>query len=260
MTSRTPATPRRNPIAEFAGGFLTLIRGFTLWRRTPRLMALGLLPAFIVGAVIVAAVVVLGVFFDPITGALTFFADGWERVWRDLARLVVAIALIIATLALAARTFTAITLLVGAPFYDRIQQAADDAHGGIGHEDPPGFGRIVRDTALLIVQSLAASIVVVLLGLIPVIGSVLSPVVGFVVTAWALSRELTLAPYSRRGLDWGTRKRVRAASRPRTFGFGVAVQLCYLVPLGAVLVMPAAVVGATLLVRDTLGESTRATV
>jgi CysZ protein len=36
-------------------------------------------------------------------------------------------------------------------------------------------------------------------------------------------------------------------------GFGVAVFCCFLIPLGAVLIMPAAVAGGTLLARHSLG-------
>ncbi len=38
------------------------------------------------------------------------------------------------------------------------------------------------------------------------------------------------------------------------FGFGVAVHLCYLIPGGAIAVMPAAVAGATVLAKHVLGE------
>jgi CysZ protein len=38
-------------------------------------------------------------------------------------------------------------------------------------------------------------------------------------------------------------------------GFGVAVQLCFLVPGGAIVVMPAAVAAATHLTRDLLAEA-----
>jgi CysZ protein len=37
-------------------------------------------------------------------------------------------------------------------------------------------------------------------------------------------------------------------------GFGVAVFVCFLIPFGAVLVMPAAVAGATLLTRHVHGQ------
>ena len=40
--------------------------------------------------------------------------------------------------------------------------------------------------------------------------------------------------------------------RARILGFGVATQLCFLVPLGAIITMPAAVAGATVLARSLL--------
>lgn len=242
---------RTSPIREFAAGFATLGRGFAFWRERPGLMWLGLLPAAIVAAAIVAVIVVLGVFVDPITTSLTGFAADWGG-WRDLLRILLGVALVIATLFLAARTFTAVTLLVGAPFYDRIQAAADESRGEIAAGTPAGFWATAGATLVLVLQSIGASLVVLLLGLIPAVGAALAAVIGFVLTAWGLSRELTFAPLARRGLDGGARSRVRRGRRARAFGFGVAVQLCYLVPLGAVITMPAAVAGSAFLARDLL--------
>jgi CysZ protein len=44
------------------------------------------------------------------------------------------------------------------------------------------------------------------------------------------------------------------AHRARVLGFGVATQLCFLVPLGAVATMPAAVAGSTLLAHSLFGR------
>jgi len=246
---------RPSPIREFVAGFGTLGRGFAFWRERPGLMWLGLLPAAIVGALIVAVVVLLIVFVDPITVALTAFAADWGG-WRDLLRILFGVALVIATLFLAARTFTAVTLLVGAPFYDRIQAAADESRGEIASGTPAGFWTTAGATLVLVLQSIGASLVVLLLGLIPAVGAALAAVIGFVLTSWGLSRELTFAPLARRGLDGGGRARVRRTRRARAFGFGVAVQLCYLVPLGAVIAMPAAVAGSAFLARDLLDADT----
>ena len=43
--------------------------------------------------------------------------------------------------------------------------------------------------------------------------------------------------------------------RSRVLGFGMATQAFFLIPLGAIVVMPAAVVGATMLGRELTGES-----
>ena len=48
------------------------------------------------------------------------------------------------------------------------------------------------------------------------------------------------------------RRRMLGARRTTTLGFGVVAYLLFLIPFGAVLVMPAAVAGATMLARDSL--------
>jgi CysZ protein len=47
---------------------------------------------------------------------------------------------------------------------------------------------------------------------------------------------------------------VLARNRAQTLGFGVAVFCAFLIPLGAILLMPAAIAGATLLSRQVMGQ------
>jgi len=79
-------------------------------------------------------------------------------------------------------------------------------------------------------------------------------VVGALVGGWALALELTGIAFARRGLRLRDRRRMLRRHRPLALGFGVGVFVCFLIPLGAVLVMPAAVAGATLLTRHIFGE------
>src|SRR5690606_4905820 len=88
---------------------------------------------------------------------------------------------------------------------------------------------------------------------IPVVGQTVVPVIGAAVGGWVLALELVGAAFSRRGLRLPDRRRALRADRPVALGFGVAVFCCFLIPLGAVLVMPAAVAGGTLLARRSLG-------
>jgi CysZ protein len=48
---------------------------------------------------------------------------------------------------------------------------------------------------------------------------------------------------------------VLRANRPLAVGFGAAVFVCFLVPLGAIVTMPAAVAGGALLSRRVLGPT-----
>ena len=84
-------------------------------------------------------------------------------------------------------------------------------------------------------------------------GAVTTPVLGATLGGWVLALELTGVPFERRGLRYRDRKRMLKRRRPMAIGFGAATFVCFLIPLGAVLVMPAAVAGATLLSRRLFG-------
>ena len=61
-------------------------------------------------------------------------------------------------------------------------------------------------------------------------------------------------------VDRAARKALLKDHEPTMLGFGVAVQLCFVVPFGAVLMMPAAVVGSTMLAREALDAAESAEV
>jgi len=91
-----------------------------------------------------------------------------------------------------------------------------------------------------------------LVGLIPVVGGVVSTLFAVAFTGWLIADELASRALTARGIDRRGRRRLLRRRRARVLGFGVATQLCFLVPLGAVATMPAAVAGATLLARSLL--------
>lgn len=80
-------------------------------------------------------------------------------------------------------------------------------------------------------------------------------VFGAVVGGWLLALELTGTPFDARGLRLRDRRRALGRIRARTLGFGIATWVLFLVPLGAVVAMPAAVGGATLLMRTALDQA-----
>ena len=223
---------------EFLSGAGLLARGLGQWRRTPGAMALGLIPGTVVGLVFAAALVAWGFALPGLVVGWTPFADDWVPFWADAARTALGLASFGAALLLVVVSFTAVTLLVGEPFYDRIWRA-------------------VGDSVRLISRGILAAAAAWLLGLIPFVGGVLGFVTGVVLTGWLLADELTSRALSARGLDRRARRDILRAHRARALGFGVATQLCFLVPLGAVAVMPAAVAGSTLWAHAALDEMPR---
>lgn len=239
-------------VGEFFAGVATLFRGFGFWRRRPGAMALGLLPAAIVFAVLVTLVVLLGANLDPVTRFVTPFADAWDPMWQGLLRVAVGLALLVGVIVLFAVTFTGLTLLVGDPFYERIWRAVERELGGVPDAPGSGFWHGVADAVLLAMRGLLVGVLLLAIGLVPLVGGVLAAVVGTILSGRILAAELATRPLEHRGFDRLQRRAILRRRRARTLGFGIAVQLVFLVPLGAVVAMPAAVAGATLLARETL--------
>ncbi|GAA1849952.1 EI24 domain-containing protein [Microbacterium koreense] len=235
---------------EFVVGVGMLGRGFAQWRRHPGVMAWGLVPAAIVGVVFFAGLITLAAFLPSVAEALTPFADGWAPVWVTIARITAGTAVFGAALALVAVSFTALSLTIGDPFYERVWRVVEADHGDTEFDAEYGFWRAVRDGAGLIVRGVLVALLAAVLGFIPVVGSVVGGTIGVLLTGWILADELTSRALTARGIDRRTRRTMRRARRGRVLGFGVATQLCFLVPLGAIVTMPAAVAGATLLARS----------
>jgi len=247
-------------IREFFAGFGVLARGFGLWRRRPRLMLLGLLPALIVAAVFVTVVILVGINLVGIARAITPFADAWDPQLAGLFRAVVALAVLIGLVTLGAFGYTAITLLAGEPVYERIWRAVELEHGELPEGEEPGFWRSLGDSIRLFWRAVFTGMLLAAVGLIPVVGVVLAVALELLLGGRIVAMELTSRPLEARGLRRQQRREVLRTRNPRVIGFGVAVHLCILVPGGAILVMPAAVAGATELALHAVATHARAQV
>lgn len=229
-----------------------LFRGFGFWGRRPGVMMLGLIPAAIVFIMILGALVGLGFGLPVITEWLTPFADEWDEPWPMLVRSAVGAIIFAAAIVVAAVTFTALTLAVGDPFYERIWRAVELEVGGDVPEQGTGFWSSVRDSLVLIAAGLVTAIGVALTGFVPLVGAVLAPTLGVILSGRLLAMELSSRAFQARGIDRATRRALLRGHRARLLGFGVATQLCFMIPLGAIVTMPAAVAGSTLLARSVL--------
>lgn len=234
---------------EFFTGVRILGRGFGMWRTHPRLLALGLIPAAIAFALLAAALVPLGLSLGSVTDWMTPFADGWVSPWRDLLRVGVSIVIFIAALALAGAVFTALTLTIGDPFYQRIWRGVERSLGGPEPTGKTGFWTTIGEGIRLVVLGILIALLTLMIGFIPLVGGVLATITGVLLSGRLLARELTARAFDARGFTTYSRSELLGAGRARVIGFGVATQLCFLVPLGAIVVMPAAVAGSTILAR-----------
>lgn len=229
-----------------------LLRGLGMWRRRPGLMLLGMLPALLVLGAVLAALVGLLLHVGDLVAWATPFADDWAETLRGLLRVGLAVLVVLGFVVVSSLIFTAVTLTVGDPFYERIWAETERMLGGEVPDQGPGFWKSAKDGAALAGTGVLLGLGVFALGLLPVVGTVAGLVLGVAVSGRLLAAELVSRALEARGMDRVARAEVLRRDRGAVLGFGVATQLCFLVPLGAVAVMPAAVVGATMLARDLL--------
>jgi CysZ protein len=243
-------------VREFFTGVRLLGAGLRMWVTAPRLMMIGAVPALLVAAVYAVALVLLAVNLEGIAEWSTPFAAGWQEPFRSVVRVAAALGILAVTALLAVYTFVSLTLLIGDPFYERIWRTVENRLGGVSDEhEQPFWPSVLRGTGEALRMLAATAGIGVLLfagGFLPVVGQTVVPVLAALVGGWFLAIELTGFAFEARGFRLRERRRALGASRARALGFGVAAYLIFLVPLGAVIVMPAAVAGATLLTRGVL--------
>ncbi|MFH8979914.1 EI24 domain-containing protein [Streptomyces varsoviensis] len=245
---------------DLVAGAGYLIKGQRWMAGHRRLWGLGMLPALITLVGYAAAVAALGFWAGDVIGWATPFADGWSEPWLGLFRGVLAALFFGAGLLLALLSFTAVALLVGEPFYEVISERVDLAEGGTAHESGLPLWRELWigtvECVRVLTRAACWGVLLFALGFLPVIGQTLIPAIGFCVSGFFLTEELTAVALQRRGVALPDRLRLLRGRKLLAWGFGVPLTLLFLIPVVAVFVMPGAVAGATMLVRDLTGEAT----
>ncbi|HZM83660.1 MAG TPA: EI24 domain-containing protein [Candidatus Limnocylindrales bacterium] len=242
---------------DFFEGVKLLGQGLKRVGTHPKRLFLGLIPAFLSLVLFTILFAVLIIFLGDIIDVATWYARDWSSALRGMVEVLTGVAILGIAGLLAILSYTAVTLAIGDPFYEAIAESIEDELGGVPDEvNTPFFAammRSLRDSGRLILTTLVIAIPLFVVGLIPVIGQVVGPVLGALVGGWFLSVEVTGVAFYRRGLGLKERRRLLRTQRKTAIGFGVAIFLCFLIPLGGVLIMPAAVAGGTLLTRKVFG-------
>jgi len=246
---------------EFFGGVGTFFRGFGLWVRSPKLMFWGAVPALVVGAVVLTVFLLIVSNIDALAEIVTPFADDWNEPGRTVTRVAAGIAVLVALVLLAVSTFTALTLAIGDSFYERIWLAVEHERGGYEPAPElrfwPSLKRGIASGLRLLIPSIAVGLLLFVIGFIPGVGGVLAIVLGAILGGGLLARELLSRPFDGRGMNASEQKRAIRSRRARATGFGAIAYVLFLLPLGAVVAMPVAVAGSTLLARELLAGPAR---
>ncbi len=241
---------------DFTVGMRLLLRGAGLVLRSRRLLLVGAVPAVLTTVLLVGGMVALLAFLDEIAAGLTPFAEEWSAVLRRVVRVVAGIAVLMAAGLVGVVTFTALTLLIGGPFYEYLSETIEDRVGGV----PEAVGlswlglflRGLRDSVLLVTVSVLCTVPLLVAGFLPLIGQTVVPVAAACVGGWVLALELVGVPFHRRGLRLADRHRALRRRRGLALGVGVPAYLLCAIPFAAIVVMPVAVAAGTLLAREVL--------
>ena len=237
-------------------GFACALRGvpFTLGR--PRLLALALIPIAI-NAALFALGFWLGLrFYDQLFAALF----PWQRpdgaalaVLWSVAAWTVRILLVLAVDTADFVAVVACSAIVAAPFNDALSERTESERRGRAIDQPFSLTRtlrlmaaVARDQFTLLAIYLLGFVLLLLLHLLPLIGSLLASVLTFFWSAWFLALEFSEPPLTRAGYNWRGRWRALRQHTRTAIGFGIGAWVLLLIPL----TMPFLVVSGTLWACD----------
>ncbi|MFJ8080940.1 EI24 domain-containing protein [Streptomyces sp. NPDC096205] len=249
---------------DLGAGFQYLIKGQRWVATHRRQFEFGLIPGLITLVLYGAALVSLAAWGDDAVSWATPFADDWSSPWQGLFRGFLTVVLFALGLLLAVLTFTAVTLLIGQPFYESLSEEVDrdvSPDGTAPESGLPLWRELwisARDSLRIVLRALCWGVLLFALGFVPIAGQTVVPVVGFFVTGFFLTEELAAVAMQRRGVQLRDRLALLRSRKTLVWGFGTPLGLAFLVPFVAVFLMPGAVAGATLMARDLLGEETEA--
>jgi CysZ protein len=238
----TVPLPLPGVLRRAAAGAWHVPSGFVFLVRHPTLWPLAALPAGLALALL-AAGAVAGVYLIPTVEASFAPRPG---AWPEWVELPASLLLWTATIGAGAFLGLGLALLVGAPLLDWLSRRVETKARGGGVDSGGSFWAELWPAFRAGLYFVVAAPMVFALGLIPLIGPLLSVMLG----ARAVAMQMTDFALARHGASMRQRVAWHRRWLPESQGFGLAGMLGMLVPFANVLIAPALVTGATLLVLD----------
>jgi CysZ protein len=156
--------------------------------------------------------------------------------------------------------FTAVALVIASPFNALLAEKAEELVTGQPVDALEGLGAallalprgVLRELSKLLYY-VPMAVFVLVVSFIPGINAV-APVLWFLLGAWMMSIQFVDYPMDNHQLSFADVKEAVRSRRLSTMGFGGLVALCTGIPIVNFFVVPAAVVGATLLWCEELDQ------
>jgi len=245
---------------RLARGFSFAWRGIAHLAGRSSLWKIAVLPIVLNIVLFVIGIVVYVHFFPDLLAKFMSRPDVWY-MW--IVYVLVIILLVAAFALFIVFGFTAVGCALAGPFLDLLSEKVERQ---LGREEPErtlrqalsGMTRGLIFSLVTLALFVASQLLVLALWLLPVVGQIASAVLGPLAGAYFFAAEFFDFPLGRRGLSSRARYRFVNRHRAEAVGFGLAVFLTTLIPLLNFFMLPAAAVGATLLVRALEEDEVRA--
>lgn len=149
--------------------------------------------------------------------------------------------------------FTAVALIIASPFNSLLSEKAEELVTGEKVDSIEGLGPALMSVPKGILRELAKLLYYVPMALFVLLATfmpginALAPVLWFLLGAWMMSIQFVDYPVDNHQLTFADVKDAVRSRRLSSLGFGGIVALCAGIPVVNFFVVPAAVVGATLL-------------
>jgi CysZ protein len=255
LTSRLATPLPQGALRQLFTGFTYPFRAFGFLRREPMLLPLAVMPAVLNFALAVGGIVLGFVFAPGLLGAVWQRPEAQGFLMGSLAVLwvvvVILIGFVLGTLWLV--LVYALAGLVATPFTDYLTEQVEIRALGPS-EEPFRLRTFLRNVLWSVLHSLmnvvawaAISGLLLLLNLIPGVGSVVFAFASGLATAFFLAREMMDGCMTRRHLGWWAKQRLVSRNLPLTIGFGLGTMVMFWIPGINLVLLPFAHVGGALL-------------
>ncbi len=238
----------------FARGFTYPFSSLRFINQHPGMVRFVLIP-FLINVIVFSLVVYFGfgAFQEFVQSAIPQ-ADAWY--WFLLNYFLLGLAGLL-TLVMVFFTFTVVGSLISSPFNDILSERTEEIISGGKDNTPFSWALFMKDAQRTIVSEarkigmfVSGMLVILLLHLLPVVGSVLSSVLSVLWTIFFLVVEYTGYVFARKRIEFRKQRGIIMSRFSMMLGFGTAVFCILVIPFFQFLCIPLGVVGATRLLLD----------
>ncbi|WP_257280502.1 MULTISPECIES: sulfate transporter CysZ [unclassified Endozoicomonas] len=179
----------------------------------------------------------------------------WLPSWLSFLEFLLWPLLFLAMLGVVFFTFTIVGNFIASPFNGLLAEKVQNLHGKSDLPEyelkdwltllPRAIGREIRK----LIYYLPKAVILLILSFIPVV-NLITPVLWFMFNSWMMSIQYCDYAADNRGVSFNDMLDRLKQDRNYVWGFGATVTLVMLIPFINLLIMPAAVVGSTMLWED----------